>query len=177
MNHEAIIAGIRNHKNPIQPPAELCAWQPVVRSGASIATAQTALDQTSVHYQHCDRRLGVDFQVLKLPFGSLQAIDPRLVRISPGACNEKHRHAHESLFVVLEGEAEILIGSHKVTLGCGGIAHVPRWLIHQSRNISQEQELLLLAITDFGLTSSVLGDYDSRSRLRLGGIDAFASDQ
>jgi hypothetical protein len=38
----------------------------------------------------------VDFQVFKLPFGSLQAIDPRLVRIPPGACNEKHRHAHES---------------------------------------------------------------------------------
>jgi hypothetical protein len=33
------------------------------------------------------------------------------------------------------------------------------------------------AITDFGFTSSVLGDYDSRSRLRLGGIDAFSSDQ
>jgi quercetin dioxygenase-like cupin family protein len=177
MNFEAIIAGIREHKDPIQPPAEHCSWQPVVRSGASPTTAQTALNQAPVHYQHCDPRLGVDFQVHKLPFSSLQAIDPRLVRIPPGACNEKHRHAHESLFVVLEGEAEILIGSRKVTLMCGGIAHVPRWLVHQSRNISQQQDLLLLAITDFGLTSSVLGDYDSRTRLRLGGVDAFASNQ
>jgi len=32
--------------------------------------------------------------------------------------------------------------------------------------------LLLLAITDFGLTSAVLGDYDRRTRLRLGGGDA-----
>ena len=32
--------------------------------------------------------------------------------------------------------------------------------------------LLLLAITDFGLTSSVLGDYDRQTRLRFQGRDA-----
>jgi hypothetical protein len=29
--------------------------------------------------------------------------------------------------------------------------------------------LQLLAITDFGLTSALLGDYDSRTRLKAGG--------
>lgn len=33
------------------------------------------------------------------------------------------------------------------------------------------------AIKDFGVTASVLGDHDSRTRLRLGGMDAFTSDQ
>ena len=30
---------------------------------------------------------------------------------------------------------------------------------------------MLLAITDFGLTSTVLGDYDARTRLRHNGED------
>jgi uncharacterized cupin superfamily protein len=125
-----------------------------------------------VHYQHSDNRLGVDFLVHRLPFEGLQALDPRLIRIPPGACNEKHRHAHESIFVVLEGEAEILVGTESVRLQRGGIAFAPRWIVHQSRNISAERELLLLAITDFGLTSSVLGDYDRQTRLRFEGKDA-----
>jgi hypothetical protein len=33
---------------------------------------------------------------------------------------------------------------------------------------------LLLAITDFGLTGAVLGDYDRQTRLRFAGRDAFA---
>jgi hypothetical protein len=45
-------------------------------------------------------------------------------------------------------------------------------MVHQSRNVSAEESLLLLAITDFGLTSSVLGDYDRQTRLRFQGKDA-----
>jgi mannose-6-phosphate isomerase-like protein (cupin superfamily) len=127
-----------------------------------------------IHYAHSDARMDLDFQVHRLPFSALQVLDPRLIHIPPGACNEKHRHAHESIFVVLEGEAEILVGSHWVRLNRGGMAHAPRWIVHQSRNPSADQELLLLAITDFGLTSAVLGDYDRQTRLRHGGADAFA---
>ena len=76
------------------------------------------------------------------------------------------------LLVVLEGEAEILVGAESVRLGRGGITFAPRWIVHQSHNVSAERELLLLAITDFGLTSSVLGDYDCQTRLRFGGKDA-----
>jgi hypothetical protein len=74
--------------------------------------------------------------------------------------------------VVLEGEAEILVGAESVRLGRGGITFAPRWIVHQSHNVSAERELLLLAITDFGLTSSVLGDYDRQTRLRFQGKDA-----
>lgn len=111
----------------------------------------------------------------RLGFEGLQVLDPRLVRIAPGASNERHRHAHESLFVVLEGRAEIHVGEAVLQLGPGGVAYVPRWLVHQSRNLCSERELLLLAITDFGLTGAVLGDYDRQTRLRFAGRDAFAA--
>lgn len=130
----------------------------------------------SSHYSHKYPRLGIDFQVQKLPLTGLHVMDARLVVISPGACNEKHRHAHESIFVVLSGSAEIQIGQQTTSLGRGEVVYVPRWVVHQSRNQSDSEPLTLLAITDFGLTSAVLGDYDSRTRVKMGGIDAFTND-
>ena len=152
-------ASIRNRRPPSLPP-EPWSWE--------------ASQPLPIHYDHHNEALGIAFCVQRLPFAALQVLDPRLVRIPPGASNELHRHAHESLFVVLEGEAEILVGTESVRLQRGGIAFAPRWIVHQSRNISAERELLLLAITDFGLTSSVLGDYDRQTRLRHGGRDAIA---
>ena len=159
----ALFAAIRSRRPPGQLPASSLCW-----SAAAAANAAAL----PVHYQHSDNRLGVDFLVHRLPFEGLQALDPRLIRIPPGACNEKHRHAHESIFVVLEGEAEILVGGEWVRLQRGGVAFAPRWIVHQSRNVSADEELLLLAITDFGLTSSVLGDYDRQTRLRFLGKDS-----
>ena len=161
----ALEAGIRSRRPPCQPSANSLCWPATADTSAAAAVLP-------VHYQHSDNRLGVDFLVHRLPFEGLQALDPRLIRIPPGACNEKHRHAHESIFVVLEGEAEILVGSECLRLHRGGIAFAPRWMVHQSRNVSAEESLLLLAITDFGLTSSVLGDYDRQTRLRFQGKDA-----
>jgi pyrroloquinoline quinone (PQQ) biosynthesis protein C len=103
-------------------------------------------------------------------------MEPRLIRIAQGSTNERHRHAHEALFVVLSGEGEILVGNSCTALEPGGIACVPRWVVHQCRNRSATQELVLLAITDFALASAVLGDYDARTRLKNGGADAFRDD-
>jgi quercetin dioxygenase-like cupin family protein len=168
--------GIRNRRPPSQPPAASlhCLPSATARSDASPDDATTSARALPILYQHNDSRLGIDFQVHRLPLEGLQALDPRLIRMPPGACNEKHRHAHESIFVVLEGEAEILVGTERVRLSRGGIASAPRWIVHQSRNLSTERELLLLAITDFGLTSSVLGDYDQQTRLRFQGQDSFS---
>lgn len=163
MQLESLLAAIEQHR--VEPPAAAhCAFS------ASTPSAE------SNHYSNSNPRLGIDFQVQKLPFAALQVMDPRLVVIAPGACNEKHRHAHESIFVVLSGSAEIQIGSQSTPLGQGDVAYVPRWVVHQSRNRSASEPLTLLAITDFGLTSAVLGDYDSRTRLKSGGVDAFATD-
>jgi uncharacterized RmlC-like cupin family protein len=185
-------AGIRDRQPPLQPPAERCGWAPpgsreadwapaaasaAVEAdglhGPGAASAPAPAPDLPIHYQHHDPARGIAFQVQRLGFDGLQVLDPRLVRIAPGACNERHRHAHESLFVVLEGRAEIHVGEAVLRLGPGGVAYVPRWLVHQSRNPCSERELLLLAITDFGLTGAVLGDYDRQTRLRFAGRDAF----
>ena len=67
--------------------------------------------------------------------------------------------------------AEIRIGDAALTLNAGGLAFVPRWVFHQSKNLSPTDELVILAITDFGLTKAVLGDYDKRTRLAANGAD------
>lgn len=130
-------------------------------------------DAFPVHYKHVDERVGIHFQVSKLPFEQLQAMDCRLLTIAPGATNEKHRHAHESIFVVLEGAAVLQIGEERLALAQGDVAYVPRWAVHQTRNVGQECELRLLAITDFGLTSALIGNYDRATRLNAGGLQAF----
>jgi len=122
-------------------------------------------------YENKNEKLNIDFQVERLTFAGLQTMDPRIVRIPPGRNNERHKHAHESLFVVLEGSGEVLIGEQRVPIATGGIAFVPRWLFHQTINTGTT-DLVVLAITDFGFTSAVLGDYDRRTRLSEGGADA-----
>ena len=145
--------------HPAQPKASVCLWRPGAEPG-----------EGQLRYANRDAKRGIDFCVEDNPFAAA-VLDPRVVRIAPGACNEKHRHAHESLFVVLEGSAEIQIGDQTHALERGGVAFVPRWVVHQTCNPSEQQPLMLLAITDFGLTSTVLGDYDARTRLRHNGED------
>jgi quercetin dioxygenase-like cupin family protein/pyrroloquinoline quinone (PQQ) biosynthesis protein C len=139
------------------------------------STAELTDHPSQALYHHHNPDLAIDFRVECLPLTGLQVLDPRLVRIAPGARNENHRHAHESIFVVLSGEGELRVGAEVVPLKSGDVARVPRWLPHQSRNTSTSEELRLLAITDFGLTAAALGDYDSRTRLKGGGADAGAS--
>ena len=149
-----------------------------VSSSGDISSAwnESMSNPEGSHYGNKDERLGIDFQVAKLPFAGLQVMDPRLVTIAPSACNEKHRHAHESIFVLLSGQGEIVINKQVIMLEAGSVVYVPRWVVHQSRNTSTENSLLLLAITDFGLTSAVLGDYDAKTRLKSGGADAYVVD-
>ena len=160
---EQLLANIDQNRVDAPDP-EQCRWSAEETAGKAF------------HYSNRNERLGIDFQVEKLPFAGLQVIDPRVVLIAAGCCNEKHRHAHESIIVVLSGDAEIQIGQRTTVLGPGEVAYVPRWVVHQSRNRSASEPLTLLAITDFGLTSAVLGDYDTRTRLKSGGLDAFAAD-
>lgn len=122
-------------------------------------------------YRNQNAKLGIDFSVDVLDFPGTQAFDARVVRIAAGANNELHKHAHESLFFVISGQAEVRIGEDRLTLSPGGLAFVPRWVFHQSRNLSDHEPLVILAITDFGLTKAVLGDYDKRTRLADNGAD------
>jgi hypothetical protein len=122
-------------------------------------------------YRNANERLGIDFAVDRLAFPDIQVMDPRVVRIAPGKRNELHKHAHESLFIVLEGHGEVAIGERVMPVKQGDVAFVPRWIFHQTRNTSPDCELVVLAITDFGFTSALLGDYDRRTRQAQGGDD------
>jgi hypothetical protein len=54
----------------------------------------------------------------------------------------------ESRFVVLEGEAENLVGSEWLRLHCGSNAFIPPWIVYQSCNVSAEAELPIVTIAD-----------------------------
>ena len=123
-------------------------------------------------YRNRNERLNIDFTVERLGFAEQQTMDPRIVRIGPRRNNELHKHAHESLFVILEGEGEVKIGDEWRPVRTGDFAFVPRWIFHQTRNTSTTSDLVLLAVTDFGFTSAVLGNYDKRTRLSEGGDQA-----
>jgi oxalate decarboxylase/phosphoglucose isomerase-like protein (cupin superfamily) len=122
-------------------------------------------------YANKNERLGIEFAVERVNFPGVQTMDPRIVRIPPGRNNERHKHAHESLFVILEGRGEVLIGDKRVPVQRGDVAFVPRWLYHQTINTG-DSELVVLAVTDFGFASAVLGDYDQHHRLRGSGVEA-----
>jgi mannose-6-phosphate isomerase-like protein (cupin superfamily) len=134
---------------------------------------KSAEDRPS-HYKNKNEKLSIDFSVEKLTFSDIQVIDPRVVTVSPASKNELHKHAHESIFYIVKGFGEILIGKDSVAVTAGDIVYVPRWIFHQSKNMSETEDLVILAITDFGLTSAVLGDYDKRTRLAEKGADAVA---
>jgi quercetin dioxygenase-like cupin family protein/pyrroloquinoline quinone (PQQ) biosynthesis protein C len=116
-------------------------------------------------YTNTVERLGIQFLVERIPFPA-EVLDPRLVYIPPGRSNERHKHAHESIFVILHGEGRVLVGEQHVPVRPGDLVFVPRWVLHQTENQSKEQ-MILLAITDHGLTGKAfVGDYDRTARLK-----------
>jgi mannose-6-phosphate isomerase-like protein (cupin superfamily) len=101
----------------------------------------------------------IHFSVERYP-GNYEALDPRVVRIPPGKTNNRHKHAHETLFCFLSGTGRILVGSTWVPMKAGDAVFAPRWAMHQTHNTGNT-ELVLLAITDYYLTHQVyVGAYD-----------------
>jgi quercetin dioxygenase-like cupin family protein/pyrroloquinoline quinone (PQQ) biosynthesis protein C len=116
-------------------------------------------------YTNTVERLNVEFAVERVPFGA-EVLDPRLVHIPPGRCNERHKHAHESLFLVLCGEGRVRVGEAFLPVRPGDMVFVPRWVLHQTENHS-DGEMVILAITDHGLTGKAfIGDYDRTARMK-----------
>jgi len=97
------------------------------------------------------------------------------VHIPPGKCNEHHRHAHETVFYVVQGTGYVLIDYAPQEVGPGDIVFAPRWCMHQTQNTGEE-EMVLLAITDFGLTGKgFLGDYEKTARMKRTAAAALAA--
>ena len=114
-------------------------------------------------YANDNERLNIRFAVDRLPFRS-EVLDGRVVRIAAGKCNERHRHAHETLYYVISGRGTVTIDEVVLEVGPGDTAFVPRWAFHQTQSLGEP--VVLLAVTDFGLTGrAFIGDYDRTARL------------
>jgi pyrroloquinoline quinone (PQQ) biosynthesis protein C/quercetin dioxygenase-like cupin family protein len=97
-----------------------------------------------------NERLNVKFSVERIPFKS-EILDARIVRIPAGKYNERHKHAHELMFQVVQGRGRVLINDSVVDVAAGDTVFIPRWSLHQTQNMG-DGELVLLAFTDYGLT-------------------------
>jgi len=105
----------------------------------------------------------INFKVNRIPVqGSL--LDPRLARIPVGKMNEKHAHAHETVFYIVSGLGEVVIDGYKNAVSEGDVVHIPRWTLHQTHNIG-DADLIYFAVTDHGLTRHFIKNADQCYRL------------
>jgi mannose-6-phosphate isomerase-like protein (cupin superfamily) len=66
------------------------------------------------------------------------------------------------------GAGRVVVDERAVPARAGDVVFVPRWAMHQTQNIGSE-EMVVLAITDFGLTGAAfVGDYDKTARNKTG---------
>ena len=107
----------------------------------------------------------IEFTVNRAPFHS-EVLDARVVKIAPHKTNERHTHAHETIFYILGGQGKVIIDKMEIEVNKGDSVFVPRWSVHQTQNHG-ESEMNILAITDFYLTGTALvGNYNSTARMK-----------
>jgi mannose-6-phosphate isomerase-like protein (cupin superfamily)/pyrroloquinoline quinone (PQQ) biosynthesis protein C len=108
-------------------------------------------------YSNTDKEQNIDFTVDRIPVPA-DVFDVRLLHIAAHSRNERHHHPHESLFYVRSGRGVVHVGGTGISVQSGDVAFVPRWVPHCTENLGDE-ELVILAITDFRLTSKLfVGD-------------------
>jgi quercetin dioxygenase-like cupin family protein len=116
-------------------------------------------------YGNVNERGGIDFAVERLPFKT-DVFDARVLHIAPRRNNERHKHPHESVFYVVKGRGRVHVNQTTVEVGPGDMVFVPRWALHQSYNLGDE-DLVIVALTDFGLTDrAYVGNHLKTTRLR-----------
>jgi pyrroloquinoline quinone (PQQ) biosynthesis protein C/mannose-6-phosphate isomerase-like protein (cupin superfamily) len=135
-----------------------------VLTDLSILKSERSTRATEI-YRNKKPKFNIDFAVDRLSFPVTQVLDTRIVKILPGKNNEQHRHAHETVFYIIQGSGLVSIDNQLIKVNPSDIVFVPRWCIHQSQNTG-DVEMQILAVTDFGLTSKVLGNYEQKTRLK-----------
>jgi quercetin dioxygenase-like cupin family protein len=116
-------------------------------------------------YANADAERGIDFSVERAPFKT-DVFDTRLLRVGPRRSNERHKHPHESLLYVVSGQGRVQVNQTSVDVGPGDLVFVPRWAMHQSHNVGDD-ELTILALTDYGLTEQAyVGNHLKTTRLK-----------
>lgn len=108
----------------------------------------------------------IDFTVERVAFPT-EVLDSRVVRIAPHKTNERHHHAHEAIFLIKSGQGTVLVDKNQYDVKADDIVFVPRWAVHQVKNTGDDT-LVILAITDFGLTSKAfVGNYLKTARMHI----------
>ena len=144
----------------IQNKTSLAAADETLKAQLGDGTEDTLYDNTN-------DRLGIDFNVTRLPF-KCEVLDPRILRIAPRKSNENHCHPHETLMYVIEGQGRVCIDEKTISVSAGDVVFIPRWCRHQSHN-ETEQTMTVLAIADYGLTSTAfIGNQLKTTRLKHG---------
>lgn len=114
-------------------------------------------------YQNKAIEKNINFIVRRIPFRA-DVLDPRLVNIPAGFCNELHSHAHETVFLILSGTGAVVVDDQIISIQAGDLIYVPRWSKHQTQNTGID-ELIFFAITDYGLTKRLSKNSESVYRL------------
>lgn len=120
--------------------------------------------QNTPLYRNTDSHQGIMFEVERIAVGA-EVLDPRVLTIPAGRRNESHRHAHETLMLVLSGRGEVYLGETPSAVTRDDVVFVPRWVPHHTRNTGSD-DLRILAITDFELTSRFPGNTEESYRAR-----------
>jgi pyrroloquinoline quinone (PQQ) biosynthesis protein C/quercetin dioxygenase-like cupin family protein len=116
-------------------------------------------------YDNNDARLNISFSVDRVPFKT-EVFDPRVLRVAPHKSTERHKHPHESLLYVVRGNGRIQVDQAWFEVKTGDLVFVPRWALHQTQN-NGDEEMLILAITDFALTEKAyVGNHLKTTRLK-----------
>ncbi|MGC4090383.1 MAG: iron-containing redox enzyme family protein [Polyangiaceae bacterium] len=124
-------------------------------------------------YHNVDATQNLEFRVERLPFGA-EVLDPRVVHIPAGKCNELHKHAHETVIHIMTGTGRASVGERQFELRPGDTVFVPRWAMHRIENTGVSQ-LSYFAVTDFGFASKAhQGDYLEGHRQKRENDGSFA---
>ena len=82
--------------------------------------------------------------------GSFSVHDNAIPAGSPGPLPHLHRD-HEETFYVLEGELTVRVGERTLTAPVGSFVVIPRGVVHQPSNPSQEPTRVLLIFSPAGM--------------------------
>jgi quercetin dioxygenase-like cupin family protein len=66
-----------------------------------------------------------------------------VVTSSPGKGADKHRHPYEEVFVILEGNTEVIIGGKQQSVAGGNIVVIPPNTWHEFKNRSSHNLLMV----------------------------------
>jgi pyrroloquinoline quinone (PQQ) biosynthesis protein C/mannose-6-phosphate isomerase-like protein (cupin superfamily) len=101
-------------------------------------------------YSNTDLDNNISFSVQRVPFEA-DVLDPRVVVIPAGFRNELHNHAHETVFLIIEGTGEVIVDDKTIPVQGGDLIFIPRWRKHQAHNTGIH-DFKYFAVTDYGFT-------------------------